>query len=145
MSATVDTNVLVYAAGDESDVGVAAYELIERLARGPELFFLFWPALMGFLRIATHPGISANPLSPREALGSVRSLLDRPHVRTPGEGAGFLRVYESTVPEVTRGGQVPDAHLAALMRQHGVRTIYTRDRDFRRFDGIAVEDPFATR
>ncbi len=28
------------------------------------------------------------------------------------------------------------------MRQHGVRTIYTRDRDFRRFDGIAAEDPF---
>jgi predicted nucleic acid-binding protein len=28
------------------------------------------------------------------------------------------------------------------MRRHGVRTIYTRDRDFRRFDGIAAEDPF---
>lgn len=32
------------------------------------------------------------------------------------------------------------AHIAALMRQHGVSTIYTRDRDFRRFDGIKVED-----
>jgi hypothetical protein len=30
------------------------------------------------------------------------------------------------------------------MRQHGVGTIYTRDRDFRRFDGIRVEDPFAS-
>jgi len=29
------------------------------------------------------------------------------------------------------------------MRQHGVRTIYTRDRDFRRFDGIVAVDPFA--
>jgi predicted nucleic acid-binding protein len=37
---------------------------------------------------------------------------------------------------------VPDAHLATLMRQYGVRTIYTRDRDFRRFDGIDVRDPF---
>jgi predicted nucleic acid-binding protein len=27
------------------------------------------------------------------------------------------------------------------MRQHGVATIYTRDRDFRRFDGIAAENP----
>ena len=25
----------------------------------------------------------------------------------------------------------------------GVGTIYTRDRDFRRFDGIVAEDPFA--
>jgi uncharacterized protein len=144
VSATVDTNVLVYAADAESALGAAAHELIERLARGSELFFVFWPALMGFLRIATHPAVSADPLTPREALGSIRSLLDRPHVRTPGEGPGFLRIYESIVPEITRGRQVPDAHIAALMRQHGVRTIYTRDRDFRRFDGIAVEDPFGS-
>ena len=35
----------------------------------------------------------------------------------------------------------PDAHLVALMRQHGVSTIYTRDRGFRRFDGLTVLDP----
>jgi predicted nucleic acid-binding protein len=28
------------------------------------------------------------------------------------------------------------------MRQHGVRLIYTRDRDFRRFDSIEARDPF---
>jgi predicted nucleic acid-binding protein len=38
---------------------------------------------------------------------------------------------------------VTDAHIAALMRRHGVRVIYTRDRDFRRFDGIEPVDPFA--
>lgn len=144
MSATVDTNILVYAADSGTDVGGAARDLIERLARGPELLFVFWPALMGFVRIATHPAIGANPLTPTEALASIASLLDRPHVRAPGEGPGFLRVYESTAPGITRGGQVPDAHIAALMRQHGVQTIYTRDRDFRRFDGIRVENPFGS-
>ncbi|GIV00558.1 MAG: hypothetical protein KatS3mg014_2173 [Actinomycetota bacterium] len=34
-------------------------------------------------------------------------------------------------------------HLVALMRENGVRTILTHDRDFRRFDGIRVRDPFA--
>lgn len=29
------------------------------------------------------------------------------------------------------------------MRENGVRTIWTDDRDFRRFDGIYVRDPFA--
>ena len=142
MSATVDTNVLVYATDTGSDVGAVAHELIERLARGPDLLYVFWPALMGFVRVATHPAINERPLKPAEALGSVTALLARPHVRAPGEGAGFLRVYEATAPSVTRGRQVPDAHIAALMRQHGVSTIYTRDRDFRRFDGIRVEDPF---
>jgi len=143
MSATVDTNVLVYASDAGTKVGAMAHELIERLARGPDLLFVFWPALMGFVRIATHPAINARPLSPDEALRSVASLLARPHVRAPGEAGGFLQTYEATVPAMTRGRQVPDAHIATLMRQHGVRTIYTRDRDFRRFDGIAVEDPFA--
>jgi len=41
-----------------------------------------------------------------------------------------------------RGNDVPDVHLAALMRQHEVRVIYTRDRGFRRFaDSIEVRDP----
>ena len=39
---------------------------------------------------------------------------------------------------------VPDAHLATLMRQHGVSVIYTRDRDSRRFDNIEVRDPTST-
>lgn len=142
MSATVDTNILVYATDTGADVGGVAHELIERLARGPDLLYVFWPALMGFIRVATHPSINERPLTPAEAVGSVATLLARPHVRAPGEGTGFLKVYQSTAPKVTRGRQVPDAHIAALMRQHGVSTIYTRDRDFRRFDGIAVEDPF---
>jgi predicted nucleic acid-binding protein len=38
---------------------------------------------------------------------------------------------------------VPDAHLAALLRQHGIRTLYTNDTDFRRFAFLDVRDPFA--
>jgi toxin-antitoxin system PIN domain toxin len=142
LSVTVDTNVLVYATDTGTEVGGVAHELIERLARGPDLLYVFWPALMGFIRVATHPAINERPLTPAEAVGSVATLLARPHVRAPGEGAGFLKVYEATAPGMTRGRHVPDAHIAALMRQHGVGTIYTRDRDFRRFDGIRVEDPF---
>jgi hypothetical protein len=41
-----------------------------------------------------------------------------------------------------RGNLVPDAHLASLLRQHGVKTLYTRDTDFRKFDFLEVSDPF---
>ncbi len=41
-----------------------------------------------------------------------------------------------------RGNQVPDAHLAALSRQHGVATLYTSDSDFRRFAFLKVVNPF---
>jgi uncharacterized protein len=142
MSVAVDTNVLLYAVNESDPASEQAHALLQRLARGPELVYLFWPVLMGFLRLSTKPELTDKPLSPSEALSLVESLTDRPHVNTPGEGPGFLAVYRQTASAGTRGGDVTDAHIAALMRQHGVNTIYTRDRDFRRFDGIKVVDPF---
>ncbi len=142
MSVTVDANVLVYASNEAEPVHRPARELLERLAAGPEIVYLFWPAIMGYLRIVTHPSLLPRPLGPAEAIANVGALIALPHVRTPGEGEGFWELYLATRNDPDRGNDVPDGHLAALMRQHGVGTIYTRDRDFRRFDGIAAEDPF---
>lgn len=143
MSVTVDTNILLYAANADDDLYGQARELVERLGSGPDLLYLFWPTIMGFLRIATHPAIFPNPASPNEAIATITTLLERPTVRTPAEEDGFWEVYRSTAGDSARGNHVPDAHLAALMRQHGVAVIYTRDRDFRRYDGIEARDPFA--
>jgi len=143
LSAAIDTNVLLYASNSSPESFEAAFALVERLARGPELLYVFWPVAMGFLRLSTNSAVTDRPLSPSEALSSLRDLTERDHVRTPGEAPGFLDIYRETASASTRGRDVTDAHIAALMRQHGVATIYTRDRDFRRFDGIRVEDPFA--
>jgi toxin-antitoxin system PIN domain toxin len=143
MSATIDANVLVYASDRRAESHDRAETLIRRLATGPEILYLFWPVLLGYLRIVTHPGILTNPLSPADALGNVESLLDRPNVRAPGELDGFWPMFRSTAGEQPRGNDIPDAHVAALMRQHGVGVIYTRHRDFRRFEGIDVRNPFA--
>jgi toxin-antitoxin system PIN domain toxin len=142
LSATVDTNVLLYAANGDDDAHPVARELLERLAGGPDLLYLFWPTIMGFLRIATHHAIFPNPCTPEQAGAAIAGLLDRPNVRTCAERDGFWDLYRSMVDPQTRGNHVPDAHLAALMRQHGVTVIYTRDRDFRRYDGIDARDPF---
>jgi len=142
MSATVDTNVLVYASHNRDPRHDVAEALVRRLATGPEILYLFWPVLLGYLRIVTHPGILPKPLSPAEAMRNVESLLDRPHVRAPGELDGFWPLFRATAGDRPRGNDIPDAHVAALMRQHGVRVIYSHDRDFRRFDGIEPRDPF---
>jgi toxin-antitoxin system PIN domain toxin len=141
VSATVDTNILVYASNADDPLHDRVRPLVERLAAGPDIVYLFWPVLLGYLRIVTHPAILTNPLSPAIAMRNVEALLDRPHVRAPGEVDGFWSVFKSTAGARPRGNDVPDAHLAALMRQHGVRLIWTRDRDFRRFDGIDAKDP----
>jgi toxin-antitoxin system PIN domain toxin len=143
LSATVDTNVLLYAANDDDDAHVVARELLERLAGGPDLLYLFWPTIMGFLRIATHPAIFPHPYPPERAVAAITSLVERPNVRMPAEHDGFWGLYRSTADSQTRGNHIPDAHLVTLMRQHGITVIYTRDRDFRRYDGIDPRDPFA--
>ena len=143
MSATVDTNVLIYAANNSDPAHVRARDLLEQLALGPDLLFVFWPSIMGFLRISTSAGILPAPLSHSEALAAVADLIERPHVRTPSEQPGFLDLYRNTAPAGASGRLVPDVHLATLMRQHGVGLIYTRDRSFQRFDGVKALDPFA--
>lgn len=144
MSATVDANVLLYASDAQSPRRARALEFLGELSEATELVCLFWPVIVAYLRIATHPGIFGEPLPPRRAMGNVADLLGRPHVRAPGELDGFWDVFDRTCSEdAVRGNLVSDAHVVALMRQHGVRTIWTSDRDFRRFDGISVRDPFA--
>jgi hypothetical protein len=143
VSVTVDANVLVYASNEADPIHRPARALVERLAAGPEIVYLFWPTVMGYLRIVTHPSVLPHPLTPKDAIANVSSLMGRSHVRTPGEQEGFWELYLSTRGDTDRGNDVPDGHLAALMRQHGVGKIYTRDRDFRRFDGITAEDPFS--
>jgi toxin-antitoxin system PIN domain toxin len=143
VSSTLDTNVLIYASNTADPLFSRANDLVRRLAVGPELVYLFWPTLMGYLRIVTHPAILPRPLAPRDAMHNVEAFIDQPHVRVAGEIEGFWPTFRTLAGGTLRGNEVPDAHLAALMRQHGVRVIYTRDRDFRHYDGIDARDPFA--
>jgi toxin-antitoxin system PIN domain toxin len=97
---------------------------------------------MGYLRMATHPSIFAQPLTPDEAASNVGSLLDLPHCRALAEEEGFWDVYRDVTRDVpARANLVPDAHLASLLRQHGVGKLFTHDRDFRKFDFLDVIDP----
>lgn len=142
MSVTVDTNVLVYASNESDSRCDAAQELLAALTRGHEIFYLFWPTAMGYLRIVTHPTVMPRPLSPADACANLEMLIKAPQVRSPGEHEDFWKAFLVAGGATARGNAVPDHHLAALMRQHGVATIYTHDRDLRRFDGIKVVDPF---
>jgi uncharacterized protein len=77
-------------------------------------------------------------------LSNVSALVGLPHVRAVSELDGFLDAYRKVAGETpVRGNLVPDAHVAAILLQHGVRTIYSNDRDFRKFQLLDVRDPFS--
>jgi toxin-antitoxin system PIN domain toxin len=99
--------------------------------------------MVSYLRLATHPSVFTRPLSITEAVGNIEQLHPRPHVRTTGEGEAFWRSFRHVADDALPSGNlVPDAHLVTLMQENDIRTIWTRDRDFRRFPRIEARDPF---
>lgn len=142
MSATLDTNVLLYAVDEGNPRHEECTALVASIARGTAITYIFWPVLLGFVRIATNATILRNPLSMEAALGNVHALLSLPHLRTPSETASFwpTLVTLASRPRI-RGARVTDAHIVALMRCHGVDSIWTYDRDFRTFDDVKVLNP----
>jgi toxin-antitoxin system PIN domain toxin len=144
VSYSLDVNLLLYASNRRSDHHGRARQFVDACAEGPEIFCLTWLTIMSYLRIATHPGIFPTPLTPDEALGNIADLIELPHVRAVSELENFLEAYRRVAGAAPlRGNLVPDAHLAAILFQHGVRTLYTHDRDFRRFPTLDARDPFA--
>lgn len=93
MSYSVDVNVLLYASDQASPRHTAAVQFLEKRVEDPELFCLAWITLMSYLRIATHPRIFSQPLTPAEALANVEALLGLPRVRVLSETEGFLETY----------------------------------------------------
>jgi len=146
MSRTLDVNLLVYAADQSSSRHGRARSFLDHVARDRSITYLFWPVLVGYLRIVTHAGIVSSPLAPEAAIHDVDDLIGRPQIIVAGEGERFWDTFKSVAAtSPPRGSLVPDAHLVALMREHGVSTIWTNDRDFRKFEGITVRNPFDAR
>ena len=103
---------------------------------------LLAPGVLAYLRQVTHRTLPSRPVSVRQALDSIDQVLALDHVRFESDTSdGWSMLREVALCHDTYGGLVHDAHLVALMNQHGVSTIWTHDVDFRRFDGIRVYDP----
>ncbi len=142
MSYGIDVNILLYASDETSPLHAKASRFLNECAEEREVFCLAWLTVMSYLRMATHPAIFSRPLTPSQALNNVQALLSLPHCRAIGEEADHIRVYEGITKDVpARGNLVPDAHLAAVLSQHGIVTLYTHDRDFRKFSFLDVRDP----
>lgn len=142
MSFGIDVNILLYASDQSSPLNPKAASFLEQCAKDRQVFCLAWLTLMSYLRMATHPSIFDRPLSHDEAVRNVDSLLALRHCRVIGEEESFWHIYQEITAEVpTRGNLVPDSHLAAVLRGHGVTTLYTHDRDFRKYEFLTVRDP----
>lgn len=141
----VDTNILVYAHREDSPFHGAASQRITELAEGSAMWAIPWPCLHEFLAIVTHPRIYA-PASPlARALDQIDAWIESPTLVLLAEAAE----HWSTLRALLMAGRivgprVHDARIVALCRQHGVRELWSADRDFSRFGGLSVVNPLIT-
>ena len=135
----VDTNVLLHAANGQAAQHAEALTWLETTLAGPGGVAFSWLVLVGFIRIATHPGVLPRPLSGGEAMQAVNDWLAHPHARVLHPGRRHAAVLADLIAAAgTRGNLVNDAHIAAIAVEHGA-TVASFDGDFRRFPGLSFE------
>lgn len=139
----VDTNVLIYAADRAAPEHAQCHALVKRWRGEPLPWYLTWPIVYEFLRVSTHPRVFRTPMAVGEAWTFVSALLASPSLTVLKPGPQHAEVAGRTFEEIPslRGNLLHDAHTAILMREHGVRTIVTRDTDFHRFPFLDRLDP----
>ena len=139
----VDTNILVYAADQDSVFHRQCYEQMEKWRGQAPAWYTTWGILYDFLRISTHPRVFRKPWTAVQAWGFVEALLASPGLCILVPTERHAEVAAQVVKEVPHlsGNLVHDAHTAILMREHGIKKIYTKDTDFHKFSFLETVDP----
>ena len=138
-----DTNVLLHAADEHSDISAPCRRRLDDARRDPAPAFLTWSICYEFLRVSTHARVFRSPWSAVAACGFISNLLASPEfevlVATPRHAAVLAQTL-AELPDL-RGNVMHDVHTAVLMREHGISRICTRDTGFHRFPFLTVVDP----
>jgi predicted nucleic acid-binding protein len=72
----------------------------------------------------------------------LEAWLESPSLTLLTESEGYWPVLRTLMQEGRIAGpQAHDARVAALCRLHGVRELWTAERDFGRFPGLTVRNP----
>ncbi len=139
----VDTNILIYAANEDAPEHARCREQLDEWRTRAGAWYLTWGICYEFLRVTTHPRVMERPLSATDAWSFLQSVLASPGISLlipTARHAAVLTELIGRVPSL-HGNLVHDATTAALMHEHGIRRIYTRDTDFHRFPEIEPIDP----
>ena len=141
----IDANLLLFAYNPRAVEHQASKAWLENTLSGTQLVRFAWLTIWAFLRISTSPRVFEHPLAVDEAMDAVAAWLDQPIAAVLEPAERHWTILRNLAQQgQTSGPMVMDAVLAAIAIEHGA-TLYTTDRDFSRFPGLACKNPIATR
>jgi toxin-antitoxin system PIN domain toxin len=138
----VDTNLLVYAHRKDSPWHDRASVRVAELAEGAAPWAIPAACLHEFLAVVTHARIYRPPTPMAIALDQVAAWRESPGLVVLTETEGYWTALHGVLERSkSTGATVHDARVATLCLHHGVRELWTADRDFSRFADLATRNP----
>lgn len=138
----VDTNILVYAHRRDSPWHEQAHAALSGLAAGPARWAVPWSCIHEFFGVVTHPRIYDPPSLAEQAIDQIDAWVECPTLELIGEESDYWEKLRELLREGRISGpRVHDARIAAACILHGVRELWTADRDFSRFPKLITRNP----
>jgi len=138
----VDSNLLIYSHREDSKFHAASKELVDSLRHQSAPWAIPWPCLHEFVGIVTHSSIYKPATSLNLALAAVEAWLAAGNLHLLSESPGyFAKLRDIALAAKLSGPRIHDARIAALCLHHGVRELWTADRDFSAFPQLKTRNP----
>ena len=138
----IDTNLLVYAYREDSEFHQMTTETLRPVVEGSDPWALPWPCIHEFIGVVTS-GKVYRPASPLPGvLAFLESTFGSPQLHLLAESPGYFeKLCELALAANLSGPRIHDARVAALCLHHGVRELWTADRDFSLFPKLKTRNP----
>lgn len=138
----LDTNVLVYAHRRDSTWHEAAAGTVRGLGESGDPWAIAWPCIHEFLSVVTNRRIYEVPSTAEDAFNQIDIWLESQTLVFLSESGRHLETLRNLIRvSKVSGAATHDARVAAICIDHGVREIWTADRDFSKFRGLKAVNP----
>jgi toxin-antitoxin system PIN domain toxin len=138
----LDTNILVHAHRGDASLHSEAKTCVRQLAEAEAPWFICYHSLIEFYGIATHPKVWSVASTPLQAADQISAWRESPSLRVlterPQDIDGVMVIAAASK---VVGPMIHDARIASCCLTHGIRELWTVDRDFSRFPQLQTRNP----
>lgn len=138
----LDTNILVHAHRADASLHDKAKEEVICLAESPAPWAICYHSLVEFHAVVTRARLWQTPSTPEQATDQIQAWRESPSLRILLDSEDALDTLIGLAKESrVSGSMIHDARIVACCQNHGVKELWSVDREFSRFPSIKTKNP----